>query len=411
MKQILTLLFLTLFCSLNAIEGQVLTTLAKNIEDQWVELLPLRAPMISMVSKVVRGQPFQIRILFRNPVLAEQKADVAGSLKITGPDGKVLHETKEDVTLFRATCQDSRNLQLSPYHAVMSFEEKDPSGLYRIDLLLKDRNSGEYVPLRTAIQLEDRLPLPDKPVPWQRMLNQYYASPHPEQILSAFREMLKLLEEKQRQGKSNPIPLTAPFYFLLQDNPQLQNEFFRLTETLPRNQKLHAAGIINSLGPEAVKAAISSAGPETRALLNRRAVNLFEVKEVSRPIHLDVLWSEFFIRGTAEPLKKIVGALDLLRSNMPPEQFRKLPNPTQKDRENLVRTLIGRAALWSLSSNAKQHRLVQFYLEGFFLQKRTGSDFSRALVGLILKKQMEDEEKKTPSEGTRPSEKSRTEKS
>ena len=394
MKLLLSLLFLTVLLPLCAIEGQVVVTLSKNIEDQWIELLPIRPPVVNTVSAVVRGQPFQVRIFFRNPVLAGETADVAASVRITGPDGRIYHETKEDVTLCRAVRTNSRNLFLSPFHLAIQFEEQDPSGIYRINVLLKDRNSGETSPLQTAIQLTDRLPQ-RATVPWPKMLKEYYRAQHPEQILPAFRDMLKSLDGKKQTDKFNPIPRTAPFYFLLRDNPQMWEEFFRLTDTLPHRQKLYAAGIINSLGPDAVKQASGIAGPEMKTLLNRRAANLFEIPKVTLPLHLDVLWSEFFIRGTAEPLKKIVGSLDLLRGNMTPEQFKKIPNPTKQDRDNLLKTLIGRAALWSLSANARQHKLVLFYLEGFFLHRKTGSDFSRAAVGLILKKIIEEQEKNT----------------
>ena len=40
MKRILFLLILGLSGTLAAIEGQVLATLARNLEDQWQELLP-----------------------------------------------------------------------------------------------------------------------------------------------------------------------------------------------------------------------------------------------------------------------------------------------------------------------------------------------------------------------------------
>ena len=405
MKQLLSFLFLAIMFSLSAIEGQVVPTLSKNMEDQWIELLPERPPIINAISTVVRGQPFQLRFFFRNPALAGQKADVAASVRITDPNGRILHETKEDVTLCRALRTDKRNFSLSPFHLAMNFDDQNPSGPYRIDVLLKDRNSGATVPLQTTIQLADALPR-SKPIPWQKMLNEYYADQHPEQILSAFREMLKFLEKGKQDHKFNPIPRTAPFYFLLQDNPQTWHDFFRLTDTLPHKQKLYAAGIINSLGPDAVKQASAVVGQETRSLLNRRAVNLFLVKKVSLPLHLDILWSEFFIRGTADPLKKIIGSLDLLRSNMTPAQFKTLKAPTKQDRENLMKTMIGRAALWSLSANAKQHKLVLFYLEGFFLHKKTGSDFSRAVVGLILKKIIDEQNTKkntnAPSEPSLP---------
>ncbi len=392
MKRILFLLILGLSGTLAAIEGQVLATLARNLEDQWKELLPEREPIVSTISMVTRGQPFQIRIVFRLPALAEdRKADVTASLRITAPDGKLFRSEEEQVLLRGPLPADGHALLLAPHPLVLCFERGDPNGEYGIEVLLKDHVSGRTASLRTGVQLVDRLPS-GPPVFWQTMRKLYYAEPHPERILPAFQEMLPFLEEKKRERNWNPTSLTASFYFLLRNNPQLLDEFYRLSDTLPHNQKLEAAGIINSLGADAVRRARQLSGSEMHSLLNLRAVNLFRMEKITRPIHLDLLWSEFFADGTAAPLKKIVGALDLLRFNMTPEQFRKLKQPTPQDREKLIRTLIGRAALWSLSANAREHDLVFWYLEGFFFRRRTGSDFSRIAVGVLLKQILSERE-------------------
>ena len=191
-----------------------------------MKLLPVRPPKISTVSKLLRGQPFQTRLLFRKSAFADQKADVAVSLKITGPNGKNLHEKKRMSRSFTRpvwTGGISRSLCIM---ASSVLKKRTSSGVDQIDLLLWDRNSGECVLLRTphserivfrfrTTRFHDR----------QRMLNPYCAAPHPEQILSDFRKMRARMEEKLQKGKHNPIPLPAPFYCLLQDNPQREDEF------------------------------------------------------------------------------------------------------------------------------------------------------------------------------------------
>lgn len=408
MKKQLIFLLLPLFCSLFAIDGQVLTTLSRNLEDQWLEILPGRPPMVNIASQVVRKQPFQIRIFFRNPMIADSKANVDASLKITRPDGTVLHQTQKDVNLYHSACTSSQNLLLSPFHIAVDFEPADKTGTYRIDVVLKDRNSGKTTPLKTTIELVDQLPVKGKKTDWQKLLKEYYVAQRPELVLPAFQEMLNFMEQQKKAKKNiNPLPMTASFFFILQDNPQLWNDFFRLTDSLPHNQKLHAAGIINSLGPEAVRKAESIVGSDTKSLLNRRAVNLFKVDRITRPVHLDILWCEFFARGTVAPLRKIIHALNQLQNSMSPEKFKELKAPTKQDQENLMKALIGRAALWSLSSNARQHKLVFFYLEGLFLRKRTGTDFTQGTVGLILKKMIEEQEsKKAQAENSTSPEKS-----
>ena len=78
-----------------------------------MKLLPVRPPKISTVSKLLRGQPFQTRLLFRKSAFADQKADVAVSLKITGPNGKNLHEKKECHDLSRGLSGQAESPALS----------------------------------------------------------------------------------------------------------------------------------------------------------------------------------------------------------------------------------------------------------------------------------------------------------
>ena len=84
-------------------------------------------------------------------------------------------------------------------------------------------------------------------------------------------------------------------------------------------------------------------------------------------------------------LEKIVGEVRLMEGNLSPDAYKKLSQPTQKDRESLLRYMNGFAAAWSLASNAKQHQLVALYLEAMFSRKGIRDQFTNTMIAGILK--------------------------
>ena len=137
--------------------------------------------------------------------------------------------------------------------------------------------------------------------------------------------------------------------------------------------------ILNFLSPkDAQKLALA----EREQIKRSMPRNPFEFKKVSAPWHLDVCWSEFFIRGNREPLLKIVEALSYSKNSMSIPEFKKIANPTQEDRHKLFRGLIVMASQWSIRSLAKQHHLVRYYIEAAL--KR--GEIKDPLVGAIAAK-------------------------
>ena len=75
-------------------------------------------------------------------------------------------------------------------------------------------------------------------------------------------------------------------------------------------------------------------------LINKKTFNMFD-KPISSPADLDMLWAAFMASGDRRCVERVIGVL-----------------PWHEDKKDTDRFLIGHAAKWSLTSNARQHRQV-----------------------------------------------------
>ncbi|BBJ00486.1 hypothetical protein FGKAn22_21780 [Ferrigenium kumadai] len=84
--------------------------------------------------------------------------------------------------------------------------------------------------------------------------------------------------------------------------------------------------------------------------------------EPNNPTFLDMLWADFFATGEAVPIRRIVVALNYDKYSGALERYAK-SEKTEKDRNDAILEAVFKAAMWSLESNARQHRRVGEILE------------------------------------------------
>ena len=75
------------------------------------------------------------------------------------------------------------------------------------------------------------------------------------------------------------------------------------------------------------------------------------------PTVLDMLWADFFATGDAVPIRRIVVALNYDKYAGALDRYSKSKKSEQDRKEAMLETVF-KAALWSLESNARQHRRV-----------------------------------------------------
>lgn len=366
---------------LGAFEGNIIPSKAQNIQDQWRGILPGRPPQISLCTRVVRLEPFSVNVFFSNPTVKDGKVHVSGKLKMRTPAGETAFETPLKPQMF--PCDNPRSVFLFPDYVMVSFDPPDKEGAYTFIAELKDENSGTAVTAEAVVTLKGELSLPPDKDPVAAM-SAYYRRSAPQDILPAFDAFLKMLPElKKKQGKNfNPMSTLAMFFYALKANPQLYADFAGRVETLTGSEgQFFGVVILHELGEKAFALL-----PESlRKRWDPRLAGVFVVKQVNAPWQLDILWSEFLVTGKKEPLAKIVGEIHNMEKNISIEDYKKLSDPTPEDRESLMRHLIGMAAAWSVGANARQHRLVAFYLEAMLARKEIPDMFTSVIVAEKLK--------------------------
>ena len=340
---------------------KVILTKAVNIDDQFLHILPGRPPVFPQVSKVVCGEKFFMDIVFFNAAQKNGSALLKGKITICAPGGK-----KEVITLKERSLKikgDPQGVFLFPQNLSVMFEPGDPLGVHSFEVELTDRHSGKRA--RSSAKLEyvkSVAPATDDNEAFKK-IGDYYKAPSPEYIIPAFRAYLKKIPAQKAKEKKNfnPLPQLALFYFCLKENPQYVDAFAEeIGKLTDRREKMMGWLILNFLSPEAAQKVPAA---DKKSIAGGFAANPFEIKKVSAPWHLDICWAEFFVRGTREPLLKIVDALAFFKGSISIPEFKKIAKPTQEEKRKFFNGLIAMAAQWSINSLAKQHALIRYYIE------------------------------------------------
>ncbi len=375
-KLLLTAMLMSIAGAVLAIDGNIICSKTRNIQDQWTGILPGRPPMIPICTQVVKAEPFTVNVFFVNPVVKDGKVKVSGKLTMYAPDGSSKFSTSLKVLEFQ--CDNPKQVFLFPDFLMVSFDPPDAFGSYSFKAEIKDELDNTDKTTEAKVLLKERCDLPVAPQPLKAMTN-YYAAPGPQNIIPAFKEFLAQVPElKEKQGRNfNPLSMLALFHYALAYNPQLWPEFIDCLKTLDGENQKMAILTVSSLGPEFNKLL-----PDD--FKKQLAKFTFQIEKPSVPWNLDVLWSEFLVTGQKAPLMKIAEATILLNGGLTIEKFKEIQNPTDADRQALMSNITGRAAAWSLASNVKQHQLVAYYLECALARNEFKAPFVMMSIGKIL---------------------------
>ena len=381
------LLLLFAACGVHAVEGNLVATLSQNLQDQWEHILPGRPPQIPVVSRVVPGQPFSIRLVLGRFALKDGAADVTADLEQVNPDG-TKKTIGRDLVALRGK-SDGKGVFLSNFYLEAVMEEKDAPGKYRIVGKLRDRNDGSEKALECSWELTappDSFPALELKQSGE-VLSNYYRSPKPELLPGLLESCLR-----ERPGLNDK---TLSLYYglgrLFRLNPQLHGELLRIAAAQQTAESRRAvAAVIHFLGGKAEAELRPKLDEGTRRELDELALLPDEVPGTIRTAgELDQLWFEFFATGKVEPIRRLVDQLARPGEMLTPKEFKakkEKGETTPEDLEKLKNFLITLAANWSLNSNAKQHPLVRFYLEAMLTRGEIKHPRSAALVKEILRK-------------------------
>ena len=367
-----------------ALDGRLFFTLAPNVEDQFVHIMPFRPPNVPHVGRCVRNQPVMLHLVLANPATgADGKVLVEiESIRSIGPDGKekeFVEPGKPAVALegVKKNPEDGSGVMLANPSIEMIAEDGDPLGKTRIVFRLRDRGDGSVLELEAEIELVEKLEgEPDKPMTDEdlnKFITGYYKEPDPAKIPAAFAAFLRFDEKIIGEKKSyDPLMWLCGFAELYRLNPLLRPALIRSAAEYSNIHKLYVALILDKAG--AKEDELKDADPELKLLfanVKSKGNSPLAFDEITSPAQLDALWTQFLVTGKFEPIRRLVRELRKRDDAMTVDEAKKLGRkPTDGEMKRIMGYLIGRAAEWSLASNAKQHPLVAFYLEAILNRKQ-----------------------------------------
>ena len=393
-----------------ALDGKLMFTLAPNVEDEFAHIMPFRAPNVPYVGQCVRNQPVRLHLVLANPAVGKdgKVLVLVESIKSINPNGKVkelVEPGKPQVALqgVKKNKRDFSGVMLAGPSIEMILEDGDPLGKWRVAFTVRDRGDGSTRELEAEIELVEKLPgAPEKPMTAGEMsafLTGYYKKPDPAKIPAAFAAFLKWdAEDTPGKRSYDPLMWLCGFAELYRLNPQLRPGLIKAAAEYSDIHKLYVALILAEAGAE--DAELAAADPELKRLFSEiksRGKTPLAFDAVTNPAQLDALWLKFLTTGKFEPVRRLVYEIRKRDGAMTLDELKKLGRkPTEKEIEKVMPALIGGAAEWSLASNAKQHRLVAFYLEAMLSRKQYPDDGAAVKIGGMLIKAGVLEVKKTP---------------
>ena len=366
--------------------AHIIPTKAVNIKDQFVGILPGRPPFIPRTVKAVCGEPFSVQIVFSGAEAKNGSVSLTGKISFTAPNGK-----KTVIPMQKFTMKpkgDMRGVFLLPQNLQVSFDPPDPKGNYTFELALTDCNAEKTATASASVEYVENIPVSPEFENLDKLFDNYYRTPCPQNIVSAFQSYLKRIPAQKQKEKQNfnPLPQLAFFCFVLKDNPQCVPAFAELFKKLHNEEKFLAGVVLNFASGSSAK----TLDPNQRKAIGKQfPADPFAVGKVAVPWQLDVCWAEFLVRGTKAPVMKVVNALTLAKDSISIADYKKLAKPTREDRRKLMNGLTAMAAQWSLNSLAKTHPLIRYYVEAALVRGEVKDPVAGALaakaVGIPVK--------------------------
>lgn len=197
-------------------------------------------------------------------------------------------------------------------------------------------------------QLEEskQPPIFNSPDEFAEWMTYYYLDPEPNKLPAAIKYYTNSLLYNKT---SSQLPMVTFFATILENNTPIMEEIYKsLSDTSPDNLQtvfLKTLWLIDSPRSKEMIDEITLTWKSDENKIQIRNINQTPspkllVDPIVNSSQLDMLWSIFIATGDSKPIERIISALALV------------------DEDEMIKVITGKAAVWSLGSNAKQHNLV-----------------------------------------------------
>ena len=272
----------------------------------------------------------------------------------------------------------------------LSFSAQDTPGTYRIAATVKDHVANLQVTVAQDVQLlagnsPVALPAGFDTAQASEWITHYYLNPQPRLLVPVL-----MWISKDTTNYSNPNawpPVLGLSEMILRDNPWLVPAFVaRLanagTATAERATLLYVLAYVYR-DDDNFALQLPESDREYFQLARHQ-----HWPDPSREIieggQLDVLWGRFFATGAYAPIQALVAVLDHHVYHGKIEEFKKLPVKPGQPPVEVLKEITFNAALWSLKSNAKQHRLVHDYCAQILKNYKGTDNDIRVMLAIIV---------------------------
>ena len=380
----------------------LIPSIADSELDFWFCTPPNSGPSIPKVKQVYPNQTFMLLMFSRvHPVASQTKVDIIFDLKLISPDGKISLDEKS-LSFYKGSLKDNK-LIMPDNVSDMAFDKMDSLGKYQIETVFHEAVSKRTY--KTSVEIEliefkepEAFASEEELSDW--VMNYYR---HPDSVRS-FSGILYFVEVTSEWIKENGATL-AFYRRIFQDNPFLWEYYAELYKTASDTDKrkmLLVAAIIPSRVEKEVF--LKEVKDEMRVFYDNASKIVIPNtdQEITTPLQLDILWSEFLASGTYQPIKRIVSALELKKYEEIVEQVKSgaIPELTGKIKKKFMLGVVYQAAEWSLISNCMQFHRVHQYCQTIYEHETLKPEIKEALgfVLAVVERKKQEEIKSEKSE-------------
>lgn len=359
-----SLIFLCLSFYFNsfAIDGILLKTLDYSFQDKWYNTIGGDAPIFSTPEHVFKGQSLFITVIISNfDTSKENRVNVKLAVKIIKPDNSI-HFFQENIPIIDNEVVNGKYFHMSNSILKIIFEEKDMFGKYKIEANITDINVNKSVLLASDIDLKvlpkyEKTNIDDDT--FSKWLSNYYRTPSPEKALGYYIHFFETSRDEDRF-----IIISTFFVEIFKNNhfllPQIK-EAFKNKKTKDKKPLLY---LLKMSGIKEKEFLDLFSEQEKTSFSEFEDFDIFAYMygDISHPLQLDMLWSVFFASGSYQPILKLIQTLEYVKYDGELEKYKTSTTKTEEEKVKAINNAIYTSLVWSLQSNAEQHKLVRNFL-------------------------------------------------
>jgi hypothetical protein len=393
-KALILVVIVGVFCSEGRaqepkFETLILPSLMDIDLDPWYKIPANSGPNLRRTEEVVKNQLVSIFVLFSGYTIeSRNNIEVTYDVQIFDPDGEPTEDKGLGIVGYQGQAGNADVLLLNQQIMRVMFTDDYPYGTYQIKVKAYDNVSGATFTSTTPIKLEPfsfdfRFADLNAANVW--MMN-YYQELSPQKAIAA----VQIMVQTDPDWITKHLSIVSFFSRVFADNPYLLNNIARQFDSFSVEDQKRFLLIDHFVGENQ----LSSYGQSKPfSDFSQQLQNIFFPAlsaQISNPLQLDMLWSEFLATGKYEPIRKLVSALALVKYKGTLDKIKqdKLELNDELKRDAYLDATY-QSAVWSLLSNNKTMPLVNKYCHFIYQNEDLTVNVKQQLAIILRRVQLD----------------------